>query len=173
MKKATIKRLNMNFNSIPNGLENDLSRLFTNIMPKCNLSKSIDVKDNQIKFNNYTYRVGNYSKDKKYKIFKDITIDTEYFKVDEVGMNIGFHNEYVYSGCKIVNKEYIKVEFTGLSQRMKNQNFKYIVTPIREIKKNNGEYLVYPKFLFELNDKNKKEIKHFIKNVSKFNKYKK
>lgn len=170
MKRLSIKRTNLNFDSIPEELINSIHNLFYSTESKGILSKDIEIANDTIRFNNYRYRVGNKSKGNRYKVFCDVEADTEFFKFEDVQMLIKFHSEHSYYGFEISKKEYIKIEFSGFSQLVKNHNFKYIVTPQREIMSNNCDYLINPTFLFELNDENKKNIKLFLKEANKYKK---
>lgn len=170
MSNFSTKRTSLNFNSIPEELISSISDLFSNVQPICNLSKNIEINNNSIKFNKYRYRVGNNSKNKSCKVFCELVTDTEYFEIKDIQLRINFHSEYAYHGFKIVPKDYIKLEFASLSSKVKNEEYQYIVTPIREIKNNNCDYLVFPKFLFEVNDKNKEYIDLFLKEAYKCNK---
>lgn len=167
MKRFSIKRTHLNFDSIPEELINSISILFDAIKPVGILSKEIALDNNSIKFNNYRYRVGNKSQNNSYKIFKDVEADTEYFQFEDVQMFINFHVEHSYYGVGLIRKEYIRIEFSSLSTKVKDTQFQYIVTPKREIKNNDGNYLVNPRFLFELNEENKKYIKSFLKDANK------
>lgn len=167
MKRFSIKRTHLNFDSVPEELINSISTLFNAIKPVGILSKEIALDNHSIKFNNYRYRVGNKSQNNSYKIFKDVEIDTEYFQFEDVQMFINFHVEYSCYGLGLIRKEYIRVEFSSLSQKVKSEQFQYIVTPKREIKNNDCDYLVNPRFLFEINEENKKYIKSFLKDANK------
>lgn len=167
MKRFSIKRTHLNFDSIPEELINSISILFDTIKPVGILSKEIALGNNSIKFNNYRYRVGNKSQNNSYKIFKDVEVDTEYFQFKDVQMFVNFYVEHSYYGVGLIRKEYIRIEFSSLSQKVKDTQFQYIVTPKREIKNNDGNYLVNPRFLFELNEENKKYIKSFLKDANK------
>lgn len=167
MKRFSIKRTHLNFDSIPEELINSISILFDTIKPVGILSKEIALGNNSIKFNNYRYRVGNKSQNNSYKIFKDVEVDTEYFQFKDVQMFVSFYVEHSYYGVGLIRKEYIRIEFSSLSQKVKDTQFQYVVTPKREIKNNDGNYLVNPRFLFELNEENKKYIKSFLKDANK------